>query len=89
MISSEQASSIAEFGRLIYPIWKGIEEKDIEADASKTLSEVNAPGQVLFDCLTLHRQDLAIYRSGIKPNRVTATPVKTAAGNKYSGWRGE
>lgn len=69
MTQSEQSQSISDFGRAIYPIWKGIDERDWEADAKLSQAEVNASGQILYDILTLHRQDLAIYASGIKPRR--------------------
>lgn len=68
MSTSEQASSVAQFESLIYPIWKGIEEKDIAADAKLTMEQIQER-RVLLECLTLHKQDLAIHASGIKPNR--------------------
>ncbi|MDE2107007.1 MAG: hypothetical protein KGL39_57905 [Patescibacteria group bacterium] len=68
MDESARANSIADFERGIYPIWKGIEEKDIHAENKMSLEEVKAQ-RVLFECLTLHKQDLAIYQSNIKPFR--------------------
>lgn len=63
------AHSLAQFGGAIYPIWKAIEVADREVEDALTMEEVNSPGQVLFECDTLHRQDIAIFTSGIKPNR--------------------
>lgn len=68
MSLQEQAASIAQFEALIFPIWKGISERDLAVDAKMTAEEVAAQ-RVLLECLTLHKQDLAVYASGIKPNR--------------------
>src|SRR6185312_1517520 len=66
-----EANALAQFEGAIYPIWKAIEVQDKKLEDSLTLEQVNAPGQVLFECDTLHKQDLAIFNSGIKPNRMT------------------
>ena len=80
--------SLFDFGRMIYPIWRGIEEKDIAEETKRSQEEVNEPGQYIYECLTLHKQDHAIYRSHHKPNRFVTTPVKAAAGNRYGAWKG-
>ena len=69
MDNSEQAASIEAFEREIFPIWMGILTKDAERDKDLTFEQVNAPGQVMFEVLTTHKQDLAIIRSEKKPNR--------------------
>lgn len=68
MSLSEQAASMEQFEALVYPLWKGIDERDTATEAKLTAGEI-ASQRVLLECLTLHRQDLAIYASGIKPNR--------------------
>ena len=69
MDDSARASSIRQFEAAVYPFWAAVEKKDGEREAAMTSAEVSAPGQVLFECLTMHRQDLAIHGSGIKPNK--------------------
>ena len=69
MTSSEQYASLDAFGKSIYPIWRGIAERDRIREESIPMSEVNAPGQVMFEVSTTHKQDAAIYNSGIKPSR--------------------
>ncbi len=64
-----KAASIATFERQIFPIWRGVEERDKETEEKMSAEEVNAPSQVMFECSTMHRQDLAIHSSGRKPNR--------------------
>lgn len=71
MTLNEQAASIEQFEALIFPIWKGIEKRDTINEAAMT-SEQAAAQRVLLECLTLHRQDLAIYSSGIKPNKMAS-----------------
>lgn len=66
---SDKAASVRAFEAAIYPLWAPIEKQDTEREAKIPMSEVEKPGQVLFECSTLHRQDLAIHASGIKPNR--------------------
>lgn len=68
MDSSAQYRSIDDFSKAIYPIWKGIEEKDREAETAMTAAEV-AASRILFEVKTRHKQDNAIYASGIKPHR--------------------
>lgn len=68
MSLSEQAASIEQFEALIYPLWKGIEENDFAREMKLSREEIDS-NRVLLECLTVHRQDLAIYGSGIKPNR--------------------
>ena len=70
MDSASQSASVDKFSRSIYPIWKGIEEKDKASEDLLTSEQVHRPGQVLFECVTLHKQDLAILNSGIKPSRM-------------------
>ncbi len=77
MEESVKAQSMREFERAIFPIWKGIEEKDKIADAKLTPEQVAAQ-DVLLECLTLHKQDLAIHGSGIKPNRQGGDQEKMA-----------
>ena len=69
MDASDQNRSVHEFERAIFPIWKGIEEREIAADGKLTGADIYAPGQILFECATLHKQDLAILASGVKPHR--------------------
>lgn len=76
---SAQYKSIDDFRKAIYPIWKGIEEKDKEIDDKLTAAEVGKPGQMLFEIGTVHRQDLAIMRSGIKPHRSSGDQEKMVA----------
>ena len=70
MDSSEQANSLEIFEREIFPIWMGILQKAVEADKKLTHEQVNSPGQVMFEVLTTHKQDIAIITSGNKPNRM-------------------
>lgn len=76
MDGSSQYRSLEDFGRSIYPIWKGIEEKDRIAEEKLTLAEIYASGQVMFEIRTMHNQDLAIYNSGIKPMRTDENQEK-------------
>lgn len=78
MTEAERAVSIEVFERAIYPIWKGILERDISAENLLTMEQVNDPGQVLFEAQTIHKQDLAIFGSGIKPHRVSSDQNKMA-----------
>jgi 2-oxo-4-hydroxy-4-carboxy--5-ureidoimidazoline (OHCU) decarboxylase len=71
MSEGEKAASVSQFERDIFTIWKSIEEKDWENECHFTQEEVNAPGQVLFECATMHRQDRAIKARGFLPNMVT------------------
>lgn len=68
MDASAQYRSIDDFSKSIYPIWKGIEEKDREAETAMTAAEV-AASRLLFEVKTRHKQDNAIYAAGIKPHR--------------------
>ncbi len=90
MDNSAQARSIDEFSRAIYPAWKGTEAFDSEAEGKLTMEEIRAPGQVLFEAKTIHKQDLAIRRSGNKPAREFMQTAdlrkKAVAGEKYAGW---
>lgn len=72
MGEAEKAMSISDFEHSVYPIWMGIEKKDFENERAMTNAQVDAQN-TLLECLTLHRQDLAIFQSGIKPNRMTST----------------
>ena len=67
MDDAARASSVRSFEAAIYPLWAAIEKRDMERDAAMTGQQVAVPGQVLFECETMHRQDLAIHASGIKP----------------------
>ena len=78
MDESARAASVRTFEADIYPLWAPIEKRDMEREASMEMKQVNAPGQVLFECETMHRQDLAIHRSGIKPNRANVDQEKMA-----------
>lgn len=71
MSLTEQAASVEQFEALIFPIWKGIDRRDIATEAAMTAEQAQAQ-RVLLECLTLHKQDLAIYNSGIKPNRMAS-----------------
>ncbi len=71
MSEGEKSSSIDQFEKDIYPIWKSIEAKDWEEECKLKQAEVNAAGQVLFECATMHRQDRAIKNRGILPSMVT------------------
>ncbi len=68
MTEADKASSMNVFERSIYPIWMGIEVEDKARKDAMTNEEVSSQ-DVLFECLTMHRQDLAIHASGFKPVR--------------------
>lgn len=68
MDASAQYRSIEDFSRAIYPIWRGIEEKDKDAETEMTAAEVSS-SRLLFEVKTRHKQDNAIHASGIKPHR--------------------
>lgn len=72
MDGSAQYNSIDAFTKSIYPIWRGIAEKDKEREEALPMSEIGKPGSVMFEILTMHKQDLAIFNSGIKPARIDA-----------------
>lgn len=76
MDGAAQSRSIDDFSRAIYPIWKGIEEKDKANEDAMTMGEVSSHGQVMFEIRTMHKQDLAIYNSGIKPARTDENQEK-------------
>ncbi len=69
MDGAAQYQSLAAFSKEIFPIWKGIEEKDKADESAMTSAEVSRAGQLMMEVKTLHKQDLAIYLSGIKPSR--------------------
>lgn len=71
MTEGEKSASVDQFEKSIYPLWKSIEVSDKSAEDALTVEEVNLPGQVLFECATMHRQDRAIKRKGILPNIVS------------------
>ena len=79
MDSSAQYRSMDDFSKSIYPIWRGIQKKDQEAESKLSSLEVSRPGQVLFECRTMHKQDEAIYASGTKPQRTDGNQEKMAA----------
>lgn len=68
MLEGERTASMADFEHKIYPIWMGIEKKDHDAEALMTPDQAGAT-PVMLECLTMHRQDWAIYDSGEKPRR--------------------
>lgn len=93
MDNAAQYRAVVDFERAIYPIWRGIEVNDIEREAKMTNEEVRN-SLVLFECQTLHRQDIAIHNSGIKPQAATAETVqefrkKAAASDRLQRIRGE
>lgn len=65
MDEAAKAESIESFEKSIYPIWRGIEERDLAEDLSRPLTD----GGVMWECATMHKQDVAVYISGIKANR--------------------
>lgn len=94
MSEADRARSMEDFTRAIYPIWRGIDERDRAEDAKKSLGECMAQ-PIMAEVVTLHKQDLAIYESGHKPSKISTAPEsmqrlrqKAAAGEKFSGWRG-
>lgn len=90
MLPGEQESSMENFRRQIFPLWKSIEERDNKAEAKLTLDEVAAL-KVLMEVTTTHKQDRAIYESGEKPSRIVIPAdfrKKAAASDKFSQWNG-
>lgn len=81
MTEAERSSSISVFEKDIFPIWKSIERRDIEAENKMSMDEI-AELDILAECVTLHKQDLAIHRSGIKPNMMGMEQEK--ASNMYT-----
>ena len=67
----------------------GIAQKDREVEMALSNSEASRPGQILFECETTHKQDIAIHRSGIRPFREAGQDFrkKAAASDKFSGWK--
>ena len=65
MDEGAKANEIREFERRIYPIWKSIFEKSRRADENAKSSAEFIPEHA-----TMHKCDIAIHRSGIKPDRV-------------------
>ena len=72
MRTSDHASSLADFERAIYPIWRGIEQIDMESERKMSWEEINSK-LILSECLTLHRQDIRIHALGIKPHRMSVS----------------
>lgn len=75
-----QASRVKEFERKIYPVWAPIWQRYCD---SSNVSDRQA----------VHKCDIEIYDSGIKPAREFLAPVsaehqrrRTAAGNKFANW---
>lgn len=94
MDNAAQYRAMSDFEKAVYPIWRGIEERDSANEAKLSMTEINKI-PVMLECLTVHRQDLAIHASGHKPSRLNATPEaaqnlrkKAAAGEKYGAWAG-
>ena len=69
MEPAAQFHSLDSFQKEIFPIWKGIQEKEDAAEKLLTAAQVFRPGQLMLEVRTLHKQDAAIYNSGIKPMR--------------------
>lgn len=102
MGQSERDVSIGDFEHKIFPIWKGIEERDLEDQAKQEMREINSPGQVMFECETTHRQDIAIrrfVRENSEAGIVDVRPRRTSepneheyknrkAGDRFAGWKG-
>ena len=70
---SERSARMTQWERRVFPIWKGIQGRQGE-DAS--------------EIELLHRQDRAIFDSGIRPDRVTSMGAdalrrRAAAGERY------
>lgn len=79
MDEAARSASVRNFEAAVYPIWAGIEVEDSAREAKMTHAQVSAPGQVLYECATVHRQDLAIVGAGIKPNRENADQARMDA----------
>lgn len=79
MDGAAQYRSLEDFSRAIYPIWRGIEKKDTEAEAKPAQKQIDAPGQVLYEIRTIHKQDVAIHSSGHKPARTDSNQEKMAS----------
>lgn len=69
MDSAAQYNSLDAFAKAIYPLWKGIEEKDKAVEDAMTTAEASKI-RLMLEVQTLHKQDTAIYMSGIKPARM-------------------
>jgi hypothetical protein len=87
-----QDQRMKDFERSIYPIWCSVAEKDRVAEEKLTSAQVHAPGQVMFEVSTVHRQDIAIHESGKKPDGelvpTAALRKKAAVSDRYSSWKG-
>lgn len=90
MTDGEKSLSMDTFRRDIYPIWNGIDRRDRMSDDAKPSVDLYAPGQVLFETVTMHKQDMAIRGSGKRPNFQYASGEderqKEAAKDRYSSW---
>lgn len=75
MEEATKANSIFDFERAIYPIWAKIETVDNEAEKKLSSKEATS-GLIMGECVTLHKQDLAIFKSGIKPHRIDIAQEK-------------
>ena len=69
MPEADRAMQMENFARSIYPIWRGIEDRDIASDSKPDWTK----GLILAECVTLHKQDWVIYNSGIKPAKIHLT----------------
>lgn len=90
MLPGEQNSSMENFRRSIFPLWKSIEERDNKAELKMTDAEIYSQ-RVLMEIPTTHKQDRSIYDSGNKPSRIVIPAdfrKKAAASDKYSQWNG-
>lgn len=83
MSLTDRDMSLEVFAREIYPLTAGIAAKDDADDKKRSLSDA-LQASVLSECLTLHRQDWAVYKSGYKPRRDMVTPESAAALRKKS-----
>lgn len=93
MPEADRTRSMDDFSAAIYPIWKGIEEKDNAKDQALSLAEAGNR-LMMSEVLTLHKQDLAIFQSGIKVRRDVMTVQtasdfrrKQAASDKFTRWQ--
>lgn len=93
MPEAARYESISDFEVAVYPIWMGIETKDRENEEKLTVTEISKL-DVLLEVGTMHRQDVAIRRSGFKPTRSFQTEAgaeesrrRSAAGKKFGQWR--
>ncbi len=95
MSLEDRTRSMEDFQKVIFPIWKGIQERDDARDKSATGPIATTVGAMMSEIATMHRQDMAILASGFKPRKEVMTQEsavdlrrKAAAGEKFSHWKG-